>query len=95
MKVFYTSFALWSIFATLPRVPQLDPTIWRSLKNAGIAKLSSQRGCRAGRNKQRSITPVLGYGRYQAFNSGFCTKSTNGFLLPRMQISPEIVEPQP
>ena len=102
MKFLYSSFALWSIFATLPEVPRLEPTIWRSLKAAGIAKLlSSRRGCRGGRNKQRPITSVLGYGRYQPsylrcstnLNSNIIySKSNNGFLLPYMQILPEPVD---
>ena len=96
MKFLYSSCALWNIFATLPRVLRLEPTIWRSLKAAGIAKLVSRRGCRAGRSKQRPIMTVLGYGKYHCSNlqssANLCLnmiypKFKNGFLSPYMQIS--------
>ena len=69
MKLFYSSFALWSIFASFEGTPRLQPTIWKALKAAGIAKTATQRGSRGGRNMQRKITSVHGYGRYGLFGN--------------------------
>lgn len=93
MKLTYSSFELWNIFTTLPTKLHLDYTIWKSLKLAGIAKFVSRRGCRAGQNKQRRITTVLGYGKYNSSFTGLSAKpyfsnyySSNRFFDSNMQI---------
>ena len=66
MRLFYSSIALWNIFSMINGIPRLEPTVWKNLKAAGIAKLASRRGCRAGAKKPRAIKVICGYGRYMA-----------------------------
>ena len=73
MKFLYSSSTLWSIFSTFRKVPRLDVDVWNRLKAVGIAKSTSRRGCRAGRNKQRSISTVSGYGLYSSSYLGLST----------------------
>ena len=73
MKFLYSSSTLWSIISTIRKVPRLDVDVWNRLKAAGIAKSTSRRGCRAGRNKQRSISTVSGYGLHSSSYLGLST----------------------
>ena len=68
-------------------------TTWKTLKAYGILKAVPRRGCKAGRNKQRNIQVIQGYGKYRASSNemGFIRKYSifeNYSKWPYMQIYP-------
>ena len=69
MSFVYSRSALWNIFSSINGIPQLESTTWNNLKLAGIARLATRRGCRAGASKKRPIPTIQGYGRYSGDNS--------------------------
>ena len=79
-KIFYSSTRLWSIFTSLSKPQRLDAVDWSNVKAAGIARSIVYRGCKAGRNKPRSIRTLTGIGRndkdYQNQNFGHFLDST-------------------
>ena len=60
--IIYSRTALLGII-NLMYVPRIDYKTWKTLRECGIANLT-RRGCRAGARKQRPITSVTGFGRY-------------------------------
>lgn len=97
MKLVYSTFALWSIFASLGSIPRLEPEVWNNIKSAGVAKFVTKRGCRRGRNKQRSIPSIQGYGNgyislvnLPSFN--FTTENMTYSTSQNMQISSKSID---
>ena len=68
---FYSRAVLLSIISSIHHVPVLDKATWRVLKNNGIARTITRRGCRAGSAKQRPISTVTVNGKY---SPDFCCK---------------------
>ena len=60
---FYSRAVLLSIISSIHHIPVLDKATWRVLKNNGIARTITRRGCRAGSAKQRPISTVTGNGK--------------------------------
>lgn len=90
MRFVYSSFALWSIFSTINGLPRLEPVTWNILKEVGIAKRITRRGCKSGVRKVRPIATVQGYGRYSG-SSCYLQPGhldfQNDYYTPFMQIS--------
>jgi len=66
---FYSRKSLLLILLSIRCIPQLDCTTWRILKENGIARTITRRGCRAGAQKQREIRTVQGFGKYNAIST--------------------------
>ena len=69
---FYSRAVLLSIISSIHHIPVLDKATWRVLKNNGIARTITRRGCRAGSAKQRPISTVTVNGKY---SPDFCCKN--------------------
>ena len=95
MSFVYSRSALWNIFSTINGIPRLESTTWNNLKVAGIARLATRRGCRAGASMQRTIPTVQGYGRYSIYNSQFQIRHLslqNDYYSPFMKISSNLFD---
>ena len=78
--MYYSSTRLWSIFTSLSKLPRLNAADWSNVKVAGIAHNIVHRGCKAGRNKPRTIRTLTGIRRngkdHQNLNLGHFLDST-------------------
>ena len=98
MSFVYSRSALWNIFSSTNGIPRLESTTWNNLKVAGIARLATRRGCRAGASKQRPIPTIQGYSRYSGptfDNSQFQFRHLsfqNDYYSPFMQISSNLFD---
>ena len=61
-KMYYSTTRLWSILTSLSKLPRLSAADWSNVKAAGIARNIVHRGCKAGRNKPRTIRTLSGIG---------------------------------
>ena len=53
-----------SIIFSIHHIPAVDSATWRVLRDCGIARTITRRGCRAGSSYQRPIRTVMSHGRY-------------------------------
>ena len=62
---FYSRTFLLSIISSIHHTPAVDSATWRVLRDCGIARTFTRRGCRAGSSYQRPIRTVMSHGRYR------------------------------
>ena len=78
---FYSRANLLSIISSIHHIPPIDNATWRVLKDNGIVKTITRRGCRAGlaiqRSKLRSCegSSTLQASRLSSYENSFCTNT--------------------
>lgn len=79
----YSRTILLSIISSIHDIPALDNSTWRVLRDCGIARNITRRGCRAGLSKRRSINTVMFQGRYSPFfaENNFCPRAEFDFQI--------------
>ena len=78
---FYSRANLLSIISSIHHIPPIDNATWRVLKDNGIVKTITRRGCRASlaiqRSKLRSCegSSTLQASRLSSYENSFCTNT--------------------